>query len=132
MGKPDDTYRVFTCDVTNHVMRGAGVQLGYCVLLAINGFCGFAVRMPLHSAFNLSSTVLLLLTKWGDSLFLPIVMVMCIVTGCSNRSGQDTDVLLTKSYHWQRIQEGTAQQMTQRRLYSSCFTERVDREDYKQ
>ena len=92
MGKPDDTYRAFTCDVTNHMMRGAGVQLGYCVPLAISGFRGFAVRMSLHPAFNLSSTVLLLLMKWGNSLFLPIVMVMCIVTGYSNRSGQDTDV----------------------------------------
>ena len=71
--------RVFVHDVTFQVMRGAGVQLGCCVLSAISGFRGFMVRMPLHPTFNLSSTVLLLLTKWGNSLFLPIVMVMCIV-----------------------------------------------------
>ena len=74
---------MFAHDVTFQVMRGAGVQLGCCILSAISVFRGFMVRMPLHPAFNLSSTVLLLLTKWGNSLFLPIVMVMCIVTGCS-------------------------------------------------
>ena len=41
---------------------------------------------------NLSSRVRLSLTKWGNSLFLPIAMIMCIVTGCLNHSGRDTGV----------------------------------------
>lgn len=45
-------------------------------------------------------------------------MLTCTVAGCSRRSGRRRCIVLshTKSYHWQRIQEGTAQQ-TMQRLY---------------